>query len=129
MKDISLKDTTFESEDGSNWKGIVFYRGFKLLLIVETSLENVNVIKRIDILNSSIIGLNGLKIGSKFKDVKHYLSPKIPSYPDGYFGLKDKKYNHITYFFELNNYFNLGVVNVTFGTILEELVIKEILIE
>jgi hypothetical protein len=128
-QDVSLRDTIFESEDESNWKGIVFYRGNQILLFVETSWEDLNIIKRITVLSSAVDGLNDLKIGAKFKDIKPNLSQAIPSYPDGYFGLKDKNDKQITYFFDIGNNSDLSIGNVKFETIPDNIIVNQILIE
>jgi len=81
------------------------------------------------VLSSDIVGMKGLKIGAKFIDVKSDLSQTIPSYPDGYFGLKVKNDNQVTCFFNISNNQNLGVGNVKFETIPEDIVVEQILIE
>jgi len=126
---VSLRDTVFESDDESQWKGIVFYNKSKGLLFVETSWENENIIKRITVLSSDIVGLYGLKIGAKFIDISPYLSQIIPSYPDGYFGLKVKNDNQITCFFDISNNSDISIGNVKFETIPDNLVVEQILIE
>jgi|GEM_PF-3378478 hypothetical protein len=126
---ISLKDTVFESEDEAQWKGVVFYNKSVVLLFVETNWENTSIVKRITVLSSDIVGMKGLKIGAKFIDVKSDLSQTIPSYPDGYFGLKVKNDNQVTCFFNISNNQNLGVGNVKFETIPEDIVVEQILIE
>lgn len=126
---VSLKDTVFESEDEAQWKGVVFYNKSVILLFVETSWENASIAKRITVLSSDIVGIKGLKIGAKFMDIKSNLSPIIPSYPDGYFGLKVKNDNQVTCFFNISNNENLGVGNVEFDTIPENIVVEKILIE
>lgn len=128
-QDVCLKDTTFESEDGSNWNGFVFYKGKQILLFAETTLECKNIIKRITVLDSSVVGLNHLTVGAKFSDIRPYLSQTIPSYPDGYFGLKDKSEGNITYFFDIGDNYNLNIGNVKFDAIPENLTISQILIE
>jgi hypothetical protein len=128
-QDVSLKDTTFESEDGSNWNGFVFYRGIQILLFAETTLECKNIIKRITILDSSVVGLNHLTVGAKFRDIRPYLSQTIPSYPDGYFGLKDKSDGNITYFFDIGDNYNLSIGNVKFDAIPRNITISQILLE
>jgi len=126
---ISLRDTVFESDDESQWKGFVFYNKSKRLLFIETSWENEKIIKRITIVSSDIVGTNGLKIGAKFIDISPYLSQIIPSYPDGYFGLKVKNDSQITCFFDINNNSDLSIGNVKFETIPDNLVVEQILIE
>lgn len=126
---VSLKDTIFESEDETQWKGLVFYKKTVALLFVETSWENVTIVKRITVLNSDIIGIQGLRIGAKFGDIKSLLSQTIPTYPDGYLGLKVKNDNQVTCFFNIINNQNLGVGNVAFEAIPEDLVVAQILIE
>lgn len=126
---VSVRDTVFESDDESQWKGIVFYEKSKELLFVETSWENENIIKRITVLSSDIAGVNGLKIGAKFKDIKSNLSQTIPSYPDGYFGLKYKNDNQITCFFDIGNNPDLSIGNVNFERIPDDLIVNQILIE
>lgn len=126
---VSLKDTVFESEDEAQWKGVVFYNKSVALLFVEASWENASIAKRITVLSSDIVGMKGLKIGAKFMDIKSDLSPTIPSYPDGYFGLKVKNDNQVTCFFNISNNENLGVGNVEFETIPENIVVEQILIE
>lgn len=126
---VSLKDTVFESEDEAQWKGVVFYNKSVVLLFVETSWENVSIAKRITVLSSDIVGMKGLKTGAKFIDIKSDLSQTIPSYPDGYFGLKVKNDNQVTCFFNISNNQNLGVGNVKFETIPVGIVVEQILIE
>lgn len=126
---ISLKDTVFESEDEAQWKGVVFYNKSVVLLFVETSWKNTSIVKRITVLSSYIVGLKGLKIGVKFIDIKSDLSQTIPSYPDGYLGLKVKNDNQVTCFFNISNNLNLGLSNVKFETIPENIVVEQILIE
>jgi len=108
---------------------MVFYKESQVLFFVETSWKNENIIKRITVISNAIIGLNNLKIGAKFKDIKTNLSQTIPSYPDGYFGLKDKNNKHITYFFDIGKNSNLSIGNVKFETIPNNLIISQILIE
>ncbi|MHC1707093.1 MAG: hypothetical protein AB9842_06170 [Bacteroidales bacterium] len=126
---VSLKDTVFESDDEAQWKGEVFYNKSDVLLFVETSWENASIVKRITVLSSHVVGMKGLKIGAKFIEIKSDLSQTIPSYPDGYFGLKVKNDNQVTCFFNISNNQNLGVGNVKFENIPEDIVVEQILIE
>jgi hypothetical protein len=127
--DVILRDTTFESDEGLSWNGFVFYQGSQILLIAESSWECKKIIKRITVLSSNIAGSIPLKIGTRFKDIKSYVSQTIPSYPDGYFGLKDKVNGQITYFFYIDDNYDLGIGNIKFETIPDTLLINQILIE
>lgn len=80
--------------------------------------------------------MNLLKNSQKFEllnqplfDIKSLLSQTIPTYPDGYLGLKVKNDNQVTCFFNIINNQNLGVGNVAFEAIPEDFVVAQILIE
>lgn len=60
---------------------------------------------------------------------KSDLSETIPSYPDGYLGLKVKNDNQVTCFFNISNNQNLGIGNFKFETIPENIVVEQIPIE
>ena len=127
-QNVFLKDTILESE-GVSWKGFSFYKESKLLFLVETNWQDTNKIQRIGISSSEILGPNGIKVGSKFKDIKNYLSNKIPSCPDGYFCLDDKIQKDISYFFDIQNNEKLYYGNIRFDSIPEDVEVNEILIE
>jgi hypothetical protein len=126
---VNLRDTTFYAEDDSSWFSFACYNGTKILLILETSLECPNIIQRVGVLDSSVVGLKPVHVGSKFKDIKSYLSQTIPSYPDGYFGLRDKTNGNVVYFFDIGDNYDLAIGNVKFESIPDNLTISEILIE
>jgi hypothetical protein len=128
-KNVYLRDTTFFAEDDSSWHSFVCYNETQILLIMETSLECPNFIQRIGVLNGSVVGLKPVHVGSIFKDIKPYVSHTIPSYPDGYFGLRDNTDGNITYFFDIGDNYDLAIGNVKFENIPEDLVISQILIE
>jgi hypothetical protein len=128
-ENVYLSDTAFYAEDDSSWFCFACYNGTQILLIMETSLECPNIIQRIGVLNGSVVGLKPVHVGSIFKDIKPYVSQTIPSYPDGYFGLKDKAHANITYFFDIGDNNDLAIGNVKFETIPENITISQILIE
>lgn len=127
-QDVSLKDTILESE-GDNWNGIAFYKKTQLLLVLETSWIDKNHIKRIGVISNTIVGSNNMKIGAKFGEIKSNLSQKIPSFPDGYLGLRDNHDQHVTYFFNVGTNTDLITGNIKFETMPDTLVVNEILIE
>lgn len=127
-QDVQLRDTIFESEDGSTWKGIVFYKKTERILFVESSSDK-EIIKRITLLSKSIKGPSDIHVGSVFNDIKQYLSHDIPSYPDGYFGLKYILDKHMTIFFDIGEDSNLSTGNVQFETIPNYIIVDQILIE
>lgn len=129
QKDVTLKDSTFESDEGLNWGGFVFSKGSQILAVAETSWENKKVVKRITVLSSNIEGSIHLKVGAKFKDIKSYLSETIPSFPDGYFGLRDKNTGQFTCFFDIDDNHDLSIGNIKFETIPDSLKVSQILIE
>jgi hypothetical protein len=126
---VLLKDTLFESDEELQWNGVTFYKHSRKLFVVEASWENKNIVKRITLFSGEVQGLKSIKVGAKFKDIKSKLSRTIPSYPDGYFGLKLIGNNRITCFFDVSDYPNLSLGNVTFETIPNNLEVEEILIE
>lgn len=100
---VFIRDTIMESE-GVEWPAIAFYENENLLFIAESNWEDTTEIKRITIFSNKFKSNCGIKIGSTFREIETNLSRNIPSYPDGYFGLKDKKDNGITYFFDIDNF-------------------------
>jgi hypothetical protein len=128
-QDVILSDTTFESEDDLKWNGVVFSTTNEDIFFVEANWQSINIVKRVAVLSNAIVGLNKIRVGSKFKDIKLNLSKTIPSYPDGYFGLRDVSNDRITYFFDVEQDSALSFGNVTFETIPDDLTVIQILIE
>ena len=128
VRDVSVMDTTFESENES-WPGLIFYFKNKKVFFVETNWQDKQIINRVVVVGSDFTGPDGIRVGDAFKDIKLKLSKEIPSFPDGYFGLRTLGDSGVTCFFDVEADSNEGLGNITFDTIDENLKVIEILME
>jgi hypothetical protein len=126
---VLVSDTTFESEDGESWPGLVFYYNNKRAFFAETNWKRKQTISRIIIVANDITTLSGITVGNKFRDISDKLSKHIPSYPDGYLGLRDLNNPGVTYFFYLNANSKEAFGDITFDSIPGNLEVTQILME
>lgn len=99
---IKFADTLIESDEGVTWKGLKCYYNNKLIGTLETHWNDSLYIRRIVIIDNSIKTNNKIGVGDNFGSIKQFFDTIVPSQPDGYFALKDKRKKYITYFFNTN---------------------------
>lgn len=93
--------------EGESWPALYCYldtNNNKPDILVETSWINKKEIHRINIFEETVSLHHGnVKVGMYFNDVKKFVSSKLPSSPDGYFFLKDKKCLNVHYLMTIND--------------------------
>ncbi len=125
----TTRDTIVESDDGVSWPAKALRLENELLLLLETGWQNVDTIQVINIVSPRVASAHGIRIGSRFKDVRQYLSRDIPSQPDGYFAIRDSSDKSVLYFFDVSSDSSLYFGDREFDSIPDDLTIEAIQIE
>lgn len=89
------KDTTMEDE--ASWPGKAVFRNGELLFVAEASWQERARVNRFTIISDKIRTKDQMYVGVPFSRLKTYVSQDIPSAPDGYIILKDKRNSNLYY--------------------------------
>jgi hypothetical protein len=99
------KDTLIESDDDVSWKAKAFYDNQTLLFTVESNWQDIDQVRQVNIYSNTVVNKNYVRVGSAFKDILAFIDIRnLPSLPDGYLAVLDKKDKSMLYFIDIEKY-------------------------
>jgi hypothetical protein len=99
------KDTLIESDDDVSWKAKAFYDNQTLLFTVESNWQDIDQVRQVNIYSNTVVNKNYVRVGSAFKDILAFIDIRnLPSLPDGYLAVIDKKDKSMLYFIDIEKY-------------------------